>query len=161
MVKIRPFNSSDFDKLYTIDQKAFPPGIAYSYIELQYYVQNCNCKTIIAAEETDAEETIVGFVIGIWEPPELGHIITIEVIPHRQRQDIGTILLKHIESWFREKGAAAIYLESSVEDHSAISFYEKHEYFRLERLEGYYAEECDAFVLMKNTRCSGEPALRE
>ncbi len=154
MVKTRPFISTDLDRLFHIDQETFPPGIAYSYLELQYYVQNCNCKTIIAEDRAlGAEDAIVGFAIGIWEPPDLGHIITIEVIPHWQRQQTGSLLLENIERWLWEKGSLAIYLECSVEDHSAISFYDKHGYFILERLEGYYAEECDAFALMKT--CKG------
>jgi ribosomal protein S18 acetylase RimI-like enzyme len=162
MIKIRPFNSCDLDKLYTIDQKAFPPDIAYSYMELQYYVRNCNGKTLIAEDEDpEADEPIIGFVIGMWEPPDLGHIITIEVVPHCRRHQVGSLLLEHIERVFWQKGAAAIYLECSVEDHPAISFYQKHGYFILQRLEGYYDEEHDAFVLMKTTKCGGEPGLSE
>jgi [ribosomal protein S18]-alanine N-acetyltransferase len=153
MVKIRPFNSQDLDRLFQIDQEAFPPGIAYSYLELQYYVRSPHCKTLIAEDdELGAENAIVGFAIGLWEPPDLGHIITIEVIPHRQRQQIGSQLIEKTEAWLWEKGAGAIYLECSVEDNSALSFYDKHGYFILERLDGYYAEEHDAFVLMKTVR---------
>ncbi|HKG23174.1 MAG TPA: N-acetyltransferase [Blastocatellia bacterium] len=153
MVKIRPFKAPDLDRLFQIDQEAFPPDVAYSYLELQHYVHSRFCKTIVAqADPPDVESPIVGFVIGAWEPPELGHIITIEVVPHRQRQQIGSLLLENIESWLWENGAGAIYLECSVEDKSALSFYDKHGYFILELLDGYYAEEHDAFVLMKTAR---------
>ncbi|HVF89976.1 MAG TPA: N-acetyltransferase [Blastocatellia bacterium] len=159
MVKIRPFSAPDLDSLYEIDQEAFPPDVAYSYLELQHYVQSRFCKTIVAADDrAGGEAPIVGFVIGAWEPPDLGHIITIEVVPHWQRQQIGGLLLENIESWLWENGAGAIYLECSVEDQSALSFYDKHGYFILERLDGYYAEEHDAFVLMKTARGgAGQP----
>jgi len=153
MVKIRPFMSPDLDRLFQIDQESFPPCIAYSYLELQRYVQNRNCRTLIAEDNQHAPgEPIVGFAIGIWEPPDLGHIITIEVIPHQQRQQIGGLLLENIEQYLWDKGARAIYLECSVEDKAAQSFYDKHGYFILERLDGYYAEEHDAFALMKTAR---------
>lgn len=153
MVKIRPFTPCDIHRLYEIDQESFPPGIAYSYLELQHYVQNRNCRTLIAEDcQRAAGDPIVGFVIGMWEPPDLGHIITIEVLPHCQRKHVGSTLLQNIECWLWEKGVKAIYLECSVEDEAALSFYDKHGYFILERLEEYYAEEHDAFALMKTSR---------
>jgi ribosomal-protein-alanine N-acetyltransferase len=153
MMSIRAFIPSDFDRLYQIDQESFPPEIAYSYLELQYYVRSPNCRTLIAEDKTETRRAgIVGFVIGVWEPPDLGHIITIDVLPHKQRQKIGSRLLTRIEQWLWEKGAEAIYLEASVDDSAALSFYDKHGYFILDRLEGYYAREHDAFVLMKTDK---------
>jgi ribosomal protein S18 acetylase RimI-like enzyme len=93
-------------------------------------------------------------VIGCSEPKKLGHIITIDVMPHRQRQRIGSRLLAEIESWCWERGAEAIYLETPVDDDGARGFYEKHKYFVFERIEGYYNGELDAFVMMKTEKRS-------
>jgi ribosomal protein S18 acetylase RimI-like enzyme len=147
-VKIRDYNTSDFERLYQIDQAAFNKEIAYSHLELQFYIKFRSCRTLVAEDD----EGIIGFVIGCYESRRLGHIITIDVIPHRQRQNIGSLLLTNIERWLWQKGAEAIYLETPVDDHGARGFYDKHGYFILERFQGYYTSTLDAFVMMKTQK---------
>jgi ribosomal protein S18 acetylase RimI-like enzyme len=148
MIIIREYRPADFEKLYEIDQAAFAPGIAYSHLELQLYLRNRSSRTLIAEDKGD----VIGFVIGKSEPRRLGHIITIDVSPHRQRQSIGSRLLAEIESWLWSRGAEAIYLETPVDDKGAQGFYEKHGYFILERIEGYYNNSLDGFVMMKTAK---------
>ena len=147
-VKIRPYAPADFERLYEIDHAAFSEEIAYSHLELQYYLRSRRCRTLVAE---DADE-IMGFVTACIEPRRLGHIITIDVAPHRQRQRIGSRLLAEIESWLWEQGAEAIYLETPVDDEGARGFYDLHGYFILERIEGYYNDSLDAFVMMKTAK---------
>ncbi|MCI0486237.1 MAG: GNAT family N-acetyltransferase [Blastocatellia bacterium] len=149
-VNIRPYAPDDFDRLYEIDHTAFAEDIAYSHIELQYYVSSRKCRTLVAE---DAGE-VIGFVIGCSEPRHLGHIITIDVAPHRQRQRIGSLLLAEIETWLWERGAEAIYLETPVDDAGARGFYDRHGYFILERIEGYYNDSLDAYLMMKTDKRS-------
>ena len=148
MVKIREYKPADFEKLYEIDQAAFEPGIAYSHLELQFYLRNRASRTLIAEERGE----VVGFVIGKSEARKLGHIITIDVVPHRQRQAVGSRLLAQIEAWLWGSGAKAIYLETPVDDKGAQGFYEKHGYFILERIENYYNDSLDGFVMMKTVK---------
>jgi [ribosomal protein S18]-alanine N-acetyltransferase len=148
MILIRQYRPADFDRLYEIDQEAFEPGIAYSHLELQFYLRNRSSLALVAEDEGD----VIGFVIGKSEPRRLGHIITIDVTPHRQRQNIGSRLLSEIETWLWGKNADAIYLETPVDDLGAQSFYEKHGYFILERIERYYKESIDGFVMMKTAK---------
>ena len=147
-MEIRGYKNADFKRLYEIDHAAFPKGIAYSHLELQFYIRSRKSRTLIA----EADEEIVGFVIGCSEPRRLGHIITIDVIPHKQRQRIGSRLLNEIERWLWDQGTEAIYLETPVDDTGAQAFYEKHGYFVLERIEAYYNDSLDALVMMKTSK---------
>jgi len=147
-VRIREYRNSDFERLYEIDQSAFPKGIAYSHLELQFYIRSRKSRTIVA--ETDNE--VAGFVIACSEPRHLGHIITIDVVPHRQRQQIGSRLLTKIEQWLWQQGCKAIYLETPFDDTGALGFYEKHGYFVLDRINDYYNDSIDALVMMKTAR---------
>jgi ribosomal protein S18 acetylase RimI-like enzyme len=147
-VLIRPYNSTDFDRLYEIDHAAFSEEIAYSHIELQYYLHSRKCRTLAA----DDSGEVVGFVIGCSERRQLGHIITIDVAPHHQRQQIGTRLLGEIEKWLWAQGAEAIYLETPVDDTGARGFYEKHGYFIFDTIEGYYNGTLAAFVMIKTAK---------
>jgi len=147
-VEIREYRPADFERLYEIDHAAFTDGIAYSRLELQYYLCSRKCRTLVSQEGDE----IVGFVVGCSEPRKLGHIITIDVIPHRQRQHIGSNLLGEIEKWLWRQGAEAIYLETPVDDAGAKGFYDKHGYFVFDRFEGYYNNSLDAFVMMKTAK---------
>ena len=147
-VEIREYRPADFEQLYQIDQAAFSDDIAYSRLELQYYLRSRKCRTLVSEEANE----IVGFVVGCTEPRKLGHIITIDVIPHRQRQQIGSRLLAEIEQWLWRQGVEAIYLETPVDDAGAKGFYDKHGYFVFDRFEGYYNNSLDAFVMMKTAK---------
>ena len=147
-LEIRDYKPADFDRLYEIDHAAFTEDIAYSHLELQFYLRSPKCRTLIA--EADGE--IIGFVIGCTDPRKMGHIITIDVMPDRQRQQIGSQLLAEIESWLWQRGAEVIYLETPVDDAGAQGFYDRHGYFVLERIEGYYNDSLDAFVMMKTAK---------
>lgn len=150
-MRIRAYKDPDFERLYEIDQAAFPKGIAYSHLELQFYIRSRKSRTLVA----EADDEVVGFVIACSEPKQLGHIITIDVAPHRQRQQIGSRLLAEIEQWLWKQGGKAIYLETAVDDSGAKAFYEKHGYFVLDRIEGYYNDSLDALVMMKTCKSPG------
>lgn len=147
-VRIRDYQDPDFERLYEIDQAAFPKGIAYSHLELQFYIGSRKSRTLVA--EADGE--VVGFVIACSEPRQLGHIITIDVTPNRQRQQIGSRLLEEVERWLWQQGAKAIYLETPVDDTGAQAFYEKHGYFVFDRIDAYYNDSLDALVMMKTRK---------
>lgn len=149
-MRIRNYQKTDFDRLYEIDHQAFSERIAYSHIELHYYVRSRKCCTLVAEDDG----IIIGFVIGCSEPSTLGHIITIDVVPGRQRQRVGSLLLAEIESWLWERGAKVIYLETPVDDTGAQGFYDKHGYFVVERVAGYYHKSLDGLVMMKTSKRS-------
>ncbi|HZM89867.1 MAG TPA: N-acetyltransferase [Blastocatellia bacterium] len=147
-MEIRDYKPTDFEQLYRIDHEAFSEDIAYSRLELQFYVRSSACRTLVSEDTNE----IVGFVVGCIEPRKLGHIITIDVVPHRQRQQIGSSLLAEIERWLWRQGVEAIYLETPVDDDGAKGFYDKHGYFVFDRFEGYYNNSLDAFVMMKTSK---------
>ncbi len=147
-MEIREYRPTDFEQLYEIDHAAFTKDIAYSRLELQFYLRSRKCRTFVAQDQDE----IVGFVVGCSEPRKLGHIITIDVIPHRQREHIGSSLLTTIEHWLWQQGAEAIYLETPVDDAGARGFYDKHGYFVFERLAEYYNGSLDAYLMMKTEK---------
>ncbi len=53
---IRPYRPDDFERLYRIDQAAFPPALAYSRAELRYYVTAHRGRTLVAEAEAAAAE---------------------------------------------------------------------------------------------------------
>ena len=66
---IREYRSADFDHLWQIDQQCFPPGIAYTQMELSGFITRRNAITLVGefpASKNAASATadsIAGFVV--------------------------------------------------------------------------------------------------
>ena len=154
--QIREFRRSDFDRLWEIDQKCFPPGISYSQPELLMYMRRPRSFTLVAegvagggqTQGVDAAEA-VGFVIAE-AGRNRGHVITIDVLEAARRSGLGSKLLVAAENRLRELGCGAVFLETAVDNAPALAFYKRHEYFLVKTVPRYYSTGVDAFVLKKD-----------
>jgi ribosomal-protein-alanine N-acetyltransferase len=154
---LRAFQSADFEALWQIDQKCFPPGIAYSRAELSVYVSAPGIFALVAeTSSADAENShliqheIVGFIVAQSNPRGIGHIITIDVLPEGRRNGIGSTLLTAAEQRLRSAHCDRIRLETAVDNEAALDFYKRHGYAITKTIPGYYATGVDAFVLIKS-----------
>lgn len=155
--QIREFRHADFLTLWEIDQKCFPRGISYSQAELLSYIRGPRSFTLVAeSKSTQAfgsgaapEQLIAGFIVAERRARQAGHIITIDVLAEARRSGLGSRLLSAAESRFRDQGCSWAYLETAVDNTSAISFYKRHNYFLVKTVPRYYANGVDAFVLKK------------
>lgn len=145
---IRDYNPNDFETLYRIDNVCFPKGIAYTRLELKFYIAFRRSLTLVA-ENSYAKE-VLGFIIACKEQDKIGHIITIDVMPEHRRKQVGSQLLMAAERELSEKGITTIYLETSVENQPAIGFYRRHHYVIADKLPRYYMGKIDAYLLMKS-----------
>jgi ribosomal protein S18 acetylase RimI-like enzyme len=168
-IRIRQFQSADFDTLWQIDQACFDPQLAYSRAELAFYMRRPGSFTLVAeapAGETSVSTSIasasagsagntlatvrkiMGFIVAEVRR-QTGHIITIDVVSEARRLGVGSTLLQAAEDRIREKGARAVALETPVNNAAAISFYKRKGYFVEKTLAGYYSGELDALVMTK------------
>ena len=101
-------------------------------------------------ESTSANHLgIMGFVVGNANRFGNGHIITIDVLPGRQRAGVGSGLLEACEKRLLEAGCKFVRLETAVNNTPALSFYKRHGYFLVRTLRNYYPDGSDALVLRK------------
>ena len=159
---IREFRREDFDALWEIDQKCFPPGISYSQVELLAYVRRPRSFTLVAEglptrEDPGQAEGPVGFIVAEAGRTR-GHIITIDVLDHARRSGLGTRLLTMAEGRLREMGCIWILLETAVDNAAAMAFYKKHGYYLAKTVPRYYSTGVDAFVLKKDLLSPLPPA---
>ena len=153
---LRDFRTEDFDTLWKIDQQCFAPGIAYSRMELKFYIKRRGSFTLVA----EAEENTVGFIVAEAGRKNIGHIITIDVLPEARRFRIGSKLLQAAEDRLLNAACHGVVLETAVDNTSALSFYKRHGYFVVKTVPNYYSNGVDAFLLEKEfgTHCLAREA---
>ena len=153
---LRDAVAEDFEALWQIDQQCFPPGIAYSKEELRSFLQGPGGFTLVAF----AEKQIAGFIVLNLEEvskgriaKEIGHVITIDVLPEFRRSGVGSLLLKAAEERLAGDGCSTLLLETAVNNESALRFYHKHSFEILKTLPRYYPDGLDGLMLGKKLPC--------
>jgi [ribosomal protein S18]-alanine N-acetyltransferase len=151
---LRDFRPQDFETLWGIDQSCFPPGIAYSRRELAIFVRLWRAFTIVAETapaqgQKNAAPPIAGFLVAEGRRGS-GHIITIDVLPAARRFGLGSQLLNAAEKRLLADGSRSVYLETAVDNYSALAFYKRHHYSTVKTIPQYYSNGVDALVLVKD-----------
>src|ERR1035438_8043902 len=116
-VELRPYAPADFDTLYALDHRCFPPGIAYSRRMLAYFLRMPQARCTVAEYDRD----IAGFIITEEDPPR-GHILTLDVAEGHRRLGIGTQLLTHSERQLAARNVTEVAIETSVKNDAGIAF---------------------------------------
>ena len=148
---LRPYRESDFDRLWRIDQLCYEPPIAYSRMELGWYLHLERSFTLVAeaaAESEGAAETL-GFLVARHNGRGLGHVITIDVLPEARRAGLGSALMQAAERHLRDAGCRRIALEMAVNNQAAFAFYRRLGYAVIRTRPRYYSNGVDALVLEK------------
>jgi ribosomal-protein-alanine N-acetyltransferase len=161
---LREFRREDFDSLWRIDQECFPPGIAYSRVELAAYIRLPGAFTVVAESLSDnggpavgSRSRVLGFIVAQANRRGVGHILTIDVPPASRRFGIGSKLLATAEDRLRAAPCHCVVLEAAVDNTAALAFYKRHDYSVVKTIPRYYSNGVDAFVLEKELHSgSGE-----
>jgi ribosomal protein S18 acetylase RimI-like enzyme len=76
--------------------------------------------------------------------------VTIDVNPRFRREGVGSLMMRAAEHRLQSEGCHSIFLETAVDNETAISFYKGLGYAVLRTLPGYYMGELDAFLMGKS-----------
>ncbi len=142
---IRDYRAADFDCLWRIDQLCFPPGIAYTQMDLTGFVTRRKSITLVA----EFAGTIAGFAVA--QPiRNIGRILTLDVLPDARRSGLGSQLMNECERRLLVTGCQQIFLETAVNNDAAIGLYRKLGYEILRTLPLYYPTHAlDAYLMGK------------
>ena len=148
---IRDYRSADFDRLWHIDQLCFPPGIAYTQMDLSGFIMRRNAITLVGEFQSGvADDPIAGFVIAQPVRRKYGRILTLDILPQVRRFGLATQLMNASEDRLRALGCSEIYLETAVDNEAALRLYRKLGYQVLRTLPEYYSSHSlDAFQMFK------------
>lgn len=148
---IRDYRAADFDRLWEIDQQCFPPGIAYTQMELSGFITRRNAIILVAEFALAEAGTIAGFVVTHPIRRKYGRILTLDIIPRARRAGLASRLMAACEQRLRALGCTHVYLETAVDNEPALRLYRKLGYEVLRRLPGYYSSHhLDAFQMGKH-----------
>jgi [ribosomal protein S18]-alanine N-acetyltransferase len=143
---IRSAVSTDFPTLLRIDKASFPPGVAYDFAELSYFMKRDGATTLVA--EVDGE--IVGFLLmEVMDQRRTATLVTIDIRDEHRRHGHATELLAQSETILREKRIRRYELQVDVGNAGALEFYRKHGFENVRRLAKYYSNGNDAFLMAK------------
>ena len=153
--RIRDYRAADFDCLWEIDQQCFPPGIAYTQMELSGFITRRNAITLVAEFDGSDDKAIAGFAVAHPVRRKYGRILTLDILPRARRSGLATRLMEICEQRLRLLGCSHIYLETAVDNEPALRLYQKLGYQVLRRLPGYYhSHNLDAFQMGKELASS-------
>ncbi len=148
---IRDYRAADFDHLWRIDQLCFPPGIAYTQMDLTGFVTRRKSITLVAefAPGSQFAGAIAGFAVA--QPiRNIGRILTLDILPEARRFGLGSRLMHECERRLRVTGCQQIFLETAVNNDAAVNLYQKLGYEVLRTLPLYYSTHAlDAYLMGK------------
>lgn len=150
MWKLRGVERADFEALYALDQQCFEEGIAYSRSDLLAFLSVPHSVAVLAESTSGA---MVGFILAEVRrkaDKRVGHLVTIDVHESMRRKGLGRALLFAAEKRLKEMGIRRVRLEVAVNNAGAQAFYKREGYEGIGRIEGYYLDRIDAFVMEKN-----------
>jgi [ribosomal protein S18]-alanine N-acetyltransferase len=161
-IAIRQADAKDFSALFKLDQKCFPPGIAYSKTMLKHFLTIHGAECLVATENGQ----IVAFLLTQENPP-LAHVTTLDVAESHRRKGIGTLLLEESENNLRFRGVRTMLLETAITNEAGVAFWQRHGY-RIEAVvKNYYPGHLDAYEMRKRltagatTKPQTAPGLKE
>jgi ribosomal-protein-alanine N-acetyltransferase len=148
---IRDYRAADFDRLWEIDQICFPPGIAYTQMDLSGFVTRRKSISVVAeyAANGGSSGDIRGFAIA--QPiRKIGRILTLDILPEARRSGLATRLMHECEKRMRAGGCEQVFLETAVNNEAALFLYKKLGYQILRTLPLYYPTHAlDAYLMGK------------
>jgi ribosomal-protein-alanine N-acetyltransferase len=140
-IKIRKVHQRDLATVYEVERLSFEDPYPPVFID---YLHHCNSKTFLVAER-DGE--ICGYVIATTQT-DIGHIVSIAVIPSERRKGFGRGLITAVLNVLRNMGMNSVRLEVRRSNVNAQRFYEALSFKYAHTVRGYYRSE-DALVYFK------------
>lgn len=143
---IHPLTLRHLKEVLRLNIRCFRDGENYTKHTFSYLLNEPN--TLSYRVVTPSDE-MVAFVVVMVSESGAAHLTTIGVAPEHRRRGIARRLLVHTEEAIRRRQIATVMLEVRVSNTEAQRLYRENGYAITQRIEKYYNNGEDGFLMMK------------
>ncbi len=144
--EIHPLTEKNLKEVMRLNLRCFKKGENYNKHTFAFLM---NDPTTLSYRVATPNEQIVGFVF-VMTNDGTGHITTIGVAPEHRRRGLAVKMLLHVEEALRTREIATISLEVRVSNIGAQSLYRGLNYTVVQRLNNYYNNGEDGYLMVKS-----------
>lgn len=134
------------DEVLRLNSRCFSDGESYTRHTFDFLLNDPNT---LSYRAITPEGEMTAFVFLMMANDGSAHVTTIGVAPEHRRRGLGGKMLQHSERALKMRGVSTMMLEVRVSNTDAQNLYKKYGYAILQRLEAYYNNGEDGFLMMK------------
>lgn len=152
-IKLRFALTKDIYDIISINLKTLPEHYSHSFF-IEILIDSP--ETFIVAED---ENKIIGYImcrveygfsiLRKFNLARKGHIVSFAVLDEYRNRGIGKRLVNQAINGMHTRKCVEAYLEVRINNGSAIKLYEDLEFKKISRLNSYYKDKSDAFLMCK------------
>ena len=142
-----PLTEKNLKEVLNLNLRCFNRGENYTKHTFKHLLTAPN---VLSYRIVTAEKQIAGFVFIVVTNDSVGHITTIAVAPEHRNRGLAKQLLQHSERALAKKGFDSVVLEVRVSNYIAQNLYHRLGYTIIQKLNGYYANGEDAYLMSKS-----------
>jgi len=144
--EIHPLTEKHLKEVMRVNLRCFKKGENYTKHTFSFLLSE---PTTLSYRVSTSADEIVGFIF-VMTNQGTGHITTIGVAPEHRRRRLAQKMLQHAEKALKNREIATVSLEVRVSNIAAQSLYRARGYTIVQRLNNYYNNGEDAFLMVKS-----------
>lgn len=145
--EIRPLTEKHQKEVMRLNLRCFLNGENYTKHTFAYLLNDPNTLSYRIVTPTDE---MVGFIFVMTDNNGSGHITTVGIAPEHRRRGLAEKLLAHAENALRKRAINTVMLEVRVSNIAAQSLYRGLDYAIVQRINKYYNNGEDCFLMVKS-----------
>lgn len=144
---IRPLTTDHQEQVLRLNLRCFRKGDNYTKYTFDYLLNEP--RTLGYRIVTEADE-MVGFAFVMLKVQNAAHLTTIGIAPEHRRRGLAFDMMSHIERCLRNRGVGTVMLEVRISNTSAQDLYKRCGFTIVQRINKYYSNGEDCFLMMKS-----------
>ena len=143
---IKPLTINHLDEVSRLNIRCFRNGDNYTKYTFDHLLTRPDT---LSYRVVDSKGEMTAFATLIVSENGSAHLTTIGVAPEHRKRGLASLLLSHIEAALIRREITSVMLEVRVGNTDAQSLYRKLGYYVVQRLNKYYANGEDCFLMVK------------
>lgn len=146
--EIHPLTDKQLTEVLKLNLRCFKAGENYTKYTFSYLLSEPNS---LSYRVTTPTGQMVAFIFIMTSRADgTAHITTIGVAPEHRRRNLANQMLEHSEAVLRKRNIGVVMLEVRVGNRAAQNLYRRLDYAVVQRLNHYYNNGEDGFLMMKS-----------